>query len=238
MVYSFLPQWIQKVPSPLISILLLFSTMWIASALKKRFFPSNELQFSQAENREYVRGVANEVVRSGLTPYGDMLESVEDVALESNIDRREAKELLDCEIALLISEQKNWPEVTDVDRLRLAFKSLQRKGFYTDFGEICCASCGAADAKVAMKKNPNMLGYVFFTSQDVDAALAGEPIYFWYGTRTRKYVKSVYLKVAGELFESLKKQDLNPIWDKTSKDQIRLPIKWRIRWDPIHAEVS
>jgi hypothetical protein len=77
-----------------------------------------------------------------------------------------------------LAKQAEWPEVTDCDRLTLAFAELEQKGILCRQDYSDCMTCGhfdlKAEAELAQQQGREVRGYVFFHGQDTESLLDGD----------------------------------------------------------------
>jgi len=66
------------------------------------------------------------------------------------------------------SEQRNWPDITDADRLAAAFASLESEGIIARMNFTCCQTCGFAEIGDEVPDGQTMSGFVFFHEQDAE----------------------------------------------------------------------
>ena len=106
---------------------------------------------------------------------------------EFNLDllRSPAKELTRQAFEARRAEQATWPEITDCDRLDIAFAELEERGIISRQNFSCCGSCGSVEigepVKAAIAEGKKIRGYTFYHQQDTDSAVEGYGICLNYG---------------------------------------------------------
>lgn len=150
--------------------------------------------------------------------------------------------LLADEIARRADEMRNWPQITDCDRLDAAFEELNRRGIMARHNWTCCSTCGQAEMPDEFMRLDGqfegvpIVGYTFYDFQDVDAAVDGEDIYLNYGSTERAENEAAYtkqcLRIAEIISETLRRHGLTVTWDGTYARKIGVTVKWQRRSAP------
>jgi hypothetical protein len=151
--------------------------------------------------------------------------------------RKEARALLDVEVAALVRDAKKWPAQTDNDRLDAAFGDLEANyGVLARQDYWCCQTCGCAAIADEMaetrkgkrnKKPPGALGYVFFHNQDTEAAVERGGLMLAYGSSD---VLDERTRAVGRVIVGvLREHHLEPAWNGDIGTRIFVPIIWRRR---------
>ena len=83
--------------------------------------------------------------------------------------------------AAQLDAQRQWPAVTDCDRLDHAFADLNRRGIVARQNFACCYNCGHAEIGEEVddgrESGTKVIGYTFFHSQGTEGAVAyGRPL--------------------------------------------------------------
>jgi hypothetical protein len=158
-------------------------------------------------------------------------------AVEAFADERTEPELLDLIVPLatdLIAEHRraeaSWPEVTDCDRLDMAFADLERQSILARQDYWCCSTCGHAAAweevKHAQADGP-MKGYVFFHNQDTQYAVWGE-ILLAYGAVEDS--EQALIDVAKTIIETLRRHKIATEWSGNTNERILVKdFDWKRR---------
>lgn len=150
--------------------------------------------------------------------------------------------LLADEIARRADEMRNWPQITDCDRLDAAFEELNRRGIMARHNWTCCNTCGQAEMPDEFMRLDGqfegvpIVGYTFYDFQDVDAAVDGGDIYLNYGSTERAEDEAAYTKqcirIAEIISEMLRQHGLTVMWDGTYARKIGVTVKWQRRTAP------
>ena len=133
------------------------------------------------------------------------------------------------EVAKKRAAEKQWPAVTDWDRLDRAFQALQQQGVIALHMAGFTQSDGLEeveeDYQEAGGKKSNYAGHCFYTEQDQQRALDKEGLSIGFGHLSGSNAKGV---AVGRLLQAaLQAQGLKVEWDGTIKS--RLLIK-NFRW--------
>lgn len=130
------------------------------------------------------------------------------------------------------AEQATWPEVTDCDRLDLAFADLEAAGIVARQNFSCCTTCGQTEIldemEAARVRGAAVRGYTFFHGQDVECAVQGGGVYLAYGTGDDDDDDGI-LRVGEEIRKALEGRSLPVEWDGTADRKIGVPLKWQRR---------
>jgi len=194
------------------------------------------------EMRDYIRGQ----VAVGYLSADEIEEAVADVYLydlrDSPLDpailRRIAGVEIDKAFAGQIDAQRQWPDVTDCDRLDRAFAALDRGGIVARQNFVCCQNCGHAEigdeVYAAEKSGTNVIGYTFFHSQCTDGAVETGDLYLYYGSLQRDEPASV--RIGRAIADALERQGLVVEWNGRLDAAILVKLNWRRRISQRMAE--
>jgi hypothetical protein len=142
-----------------------------------------------------------------------------------------AEKITKQKLAVHLSEQANWPAVTDCDRLDAAFAALEGKGIVCRQDFSCCGTCGSGEIWDEMdqtqKKGVHVRGYAFYHMQDTESAVVGDGLYISYGSK--QDTEPAAIAIAQEISEALKQQGLKTDWDGTWKMRIGVKLDWKKR---------
>src|SRR4029079_1351153 len=73
-----------------------------------------------------------------------------------------------------LDAQREWPSVTDCDRLDRAFADLNGRGIVARQNFACCSNCGHAEIgeeiDAEKERGTKVIGYTFFHLQDTERA--------------------------------------------------------------------
>lgn len=129
-----------------------------------------------------------------------------------------------------LQAQKDWPSVTDCDRLDGCFAELEKDGIVARQNFTCCQTCGHAemgDEIESAKKEGAVSGYTFYHQQDTERAAEGGGVYLAYGSLSGEEPRT--LEVAQRIAEALSRSGLKVTWDGTVSQRIRVDLDWRRR---------
>lgn len=129
------------------------------------------------------------------------------------------------------AEQRQWPDVTDCDRLDAAFAELESKGIIARQNFWCCGTCGlsAIGEEIAESKasGHEVRGYTFYHEQDTESAVEGHGLYLYYGAEDG--VEAHSLKIAHEIEGMLQRHGLKTDWDGEFKKRLFVELDWKRR---------
>lgn len=161
------------------------------------------------EDREIADSVRAEVA-VGVGTYEQVVQALEEQW------ERDLAELVDREFGRQLAEQRDWPEVTDCDRLTAAFRDLDVAGITAREHFSCCHSCGVREiAEEGVGR-----GYVFYHFQDVRRAAEGGGLHLSF-TPDRG--------IGEEVAAALRGHGLEVFWDGDPDRRIEVPLSWRRR---------
>jgi hypothetical protein len=194
------------------------------------------------EMRRYIRDRvaggfldANEVEEAACDCFTDDLA---DAQLDPAMLKRIAGVETDKAFAAQIDAQRQWPAVTDCDRLDQAFADLDRSGIVARQNFSCCGNCGhveigdeVADAEEA---GTRVVGYTFFHWQGTDGAVETGNLYLHYGAVTGGEAASV--RIARAVVEALERHGLAVDWSGRLDRAIHVKLNWQRRVSKQMAE--
>lgn len=182
---------------------------------------------------ENVTAYVHDAIRGGFEP----IDSIREIAFERAEEdgfQGDAEAFVDGLIAEQLAArqaaERDWPAVTDCDRLDAAFATLEARGVVARQNFTCCQTCGHAGIQDEMENavgTREVHGYAFFHEQDTESAIAGGDLYLAYGPRREAEGDTV--KVGHEVCDALRDAGLSPDWDGDASSRIRLPLKWQRR---------
>jgi hypothetical protein len=130
-------------------------------------------------------------------------------------------------------DMKQWPEVTDVDRLDRAFSAIARRGVIAMQDAGFTQSDGYDDFLSAYERHPNasaVVGYCFYTRQDLEGAIQGRGLYLAFGPSDPKDEATVGVEVGRVIAEEVHNAGLRVDWDGSFGRRIRIPaFDWKKR---------
>lgn len=127
--------------------------------------------------------------------------------------------------------QRDWPAVTDCDRLDAAFAELNAAGIVARQDFTCCGTCGRAGIgdeidKERAARTP-VVGYTFYHWQGTESAVAGHGLSLWYGHVSADEDDSV--DIGHRITETLERHGLMTDWDGDIGHTIHVELKWQRR---------
>ncbi len=190
---------------------------------------------SKDDEINWVKDYARQQVRAAFNDRDVIVDLVSDcVEDEGLMDEVSPSQLVDAEISALNLEQETWPEVTDTDRLELAFQALLQKGIVPRHNFTCCGTCGVAEIGCEIEqeaKNGNVIkGYVFYHQQDTESAVDGYGLYFNYGAVDENASDSDHIAIGEMLASVLQENGFEVNWDNSLNKRVGLNLDWKRRW--------
>lgn len=127
--------------------------------------------------------------------------------------------------------QRDWPTVTDCDRLDAAFVVMEQQWVVARQNFSCCGTCGSSeiwDEIMAFQEaGGTARGYAFYHVQDTDSAVEGDGLYLNYGAVEKG--ETAALAVAREIVASLQAHGLTTRWDGSWNQRIGVDLDWKRR---------
>ena len=186
------------------------------------------------EHLEELRGYISRDVKSGFVSHEDIIGNALDV-LSDECDaealRPHAERVLREEIEALQTAQRNWPEMTDYERLEQAFNNLEGQGIVCRQNFTCCGTCGSAEIwdeiDNAREQGKPVRGYAFFHMQDTESAVDGYGLHLNYGAVEEGEVPA--LDVARQIAREIAGSGLTIDWDGSWAKRIGVKLDWKRR---------
>jgi hypothetical protein len=165
----------------------------------------------------------------------DLEEAIDAAFYDDEAARDAALEALPVELLTRERAMKEWPVVTDCDRLDAAFARLEAHGIIARQDYTCCNTCGHYEIRdllrSAARAERDVRGYVFFHMQDTDRVVVGEPLALRYGSRDRDAASDV--AVGREIVSALRDEGLTATWNEDPATIIRVaPLQWQRKSAP------
>jgi hypothetical protein len=130
-------------------------------------------------------------------------------------------------------DQQTWPDTTDCDRLERAFVALRTRGILVLENAGNTQSDGKEDVRRAHAEHPDprtIVGYCFYHSQDLEAALDGVGLRLAFGPLDPEREESHGPEIGGTICAELRNAGLEPTWPGSFKERIWLPkLHWQRR---------
>lgn len=192
---------------------------------------ANDVEYDALDDmRIYVR----RDVASGFYDRAQILQNAED-AFEGELDidilRQAAAVATDEALAEHLTDQSNWPAITDCDRLDAAFAGLEAEGIVARQNFTCCGTCGAAEiwdeAKALEEMGKPVEGYAFYHMQDTESAADGGGLYLNYGSAEDGDVAST--AIGRRIVRQLESHGLKTDWNGDIRQRIGLSLDWKRR---------
>jgi hypothetical protein len=134
--------------------------------------PMDKLSFE--ETVDMIGWCITRDIIAGFVPVDEIVDNVLEVVSGDRIEqlRPYAEDLLQGIMEVHMDTQREWPAVTDCDRLDAAFAKLEDTGIICRPDYTCCGKCGAGEIREEMKQQRQagreVRGYVFYDFQDTE----------------------------------------------------------------------
>lgn len=178
---------------------------------------------------------ADEVEQSAMDCFEDDLAGEH---LDPAMLKRIAGVETDKAFAAQLDAQRQWPAVTDCDRLDRAFADLNQHGIVARQNFACCNTCGHAEIgdeiATAQKSGTKVIGYTFFHLQGTEGAVAHGDLYLAYSDLAGDETGGV--KIGRTIVESLEQHGLVVEWNGSFDKAIRVKLTWQRRVSKQMAE--
>jgi hypothetical protein len=159
------------------------------------------------------------------------VDGLDDERLDPALLKRIAGVETDKAFAAQLDAQRQWPTVTDCDRLDRAFADLNRRGIVARQNFACCSNCGRAEIggeiDTEQKRGIKVIGYTFFHSQGTEGAVEYGDLYLAYGDLTGEATAGV--QIGRTIVEGLEQQGLPVEWNGSFDKAIRVKLTWQRR---------
>lgn len=168
-------------------------------------------------------------VWSGFYDAHDIQKMVHDL-LEEGCDENMLLAAIEPELEKKRLAEKDWPEITDVERLLWVFYKLTEEGICAlhNTGYTISDGFDDVDQKVSHAPEGYFHGFCFYHGQDVAGAVKGRGLRLAYGALGGDSVKS--LSVGKSIVAMLEHAGFSVDWDGSVETRIFLPdIKWQKR---------
>ena len=206
--------------------------MWRAAT---RDVPMDKLSFQEVI--DMIGWCITRDVVAGFVPVDEIVDNVLEV-VSGNHDpeqlRSYAEDLLHGIIQVHLDTQRQWPAVTDCDRLEAAFAKLEDTGIICRPDYTCCGKCGAGEIREEIKQQRQagreVRGYVFYDFQDTQRAVGGDGLCLNYGSVLMSEKADV--GIGWEIVTTLQTEGLEVSWDGMLRHRIIVRLDWKRRLPP------
>lgn len=198
----------------------------------------NQLALPESFEQEHINEVKN-FLRSGESKE-DTLEIVAELMsdyINDNVEELPSKEIIDSFVKNImpsiidkaiiecLEEQKDWPEITDCDKLSKAFEEMNNSGIVARENFTCCQTCGSSE--IGDYAQEQDFGYVFYHQQDTERAVEGDGVYLSYGHLG--LAKKSMKEMTNQIIQTLEKNGLNVVWNGSVHTRILVNLDWKKR---------
>lgn len=181
------------------------------------------------ENEQYVADSIKALVWSGFYTHEDIEQMIEDI-VEENDDAEMLLSLVGPAIASKREAEREWPAVTDCDRLDKVFRDLHEAGICALSNAGYTMSDGFSDVAEAVAGAPvgHYRGFCFYHGQDVERAVEGQGLMIAFGDLGDDDERGV--QVGKTVSDALRGAGFMVEWDGTMDKRIDVPkIDWKRR---------
>jgi len=171
-------------------------------------------------------------VWSGYYSVDDINRMFNDV-LDASCDEEALREAIGPELARKIAAEKNWPSVTDCDRLDSVFCRLHEYGICALGNTGYEMSDGYPEVAEVVANVPtnHYHGYCFYHGQDVEGALAAQGLWIAFGALDDDERRGV--AVGRTVVDALVEAGFDVAWDGSISKRISIPkFSWQRRAKP------
>ena len=177
-----------------------------------------------------MEAIADCRIREGYYDRDDIVESItESLSYEHvEVDEAEIERIVGLRWEARLGEQRDWPEVTDNDRLERAFARLGADGILAEENFTCCKSCGLAEIGGELPEDTVMDGYAFFHQQDTSRAATGRTLLLAYGDFTDDEKEST-VAIGRRVVAALTAEGLRTEWSGEANQRIAVALTWQRR---------
>jgi hypothetical protein len=182
-----------------------------------------------SKSDEHVLNCIKRWVWSGYYSSDRINEMINDV-LDPTCDEKLLRAAIATEIAAKLASEKDWPTVTDCEKLDSGFYELHERGICALGNTGYEMSDGYPEVAEVVANAPpgHYHGYCFYHGQDVEAALAGHGLTIAFGTLDDDNQSGVVVgnAVAGALREA----GFEVVWDGSVITRVEIPkFSWKRR---------
>jgi len=124
-------------------------------------------------------------------------------------------------------------QMSDCDRLDMAFAELESMGVVARQHFTCCQTCGNAEIGDEIEQTPGARGYVFYHFQDTERAVEGDGLCLCYGS-----TEAQTEPIGHEVVDALQRNGLAVSWNGDLAKRIRVDLRWQRRHLWLRAECA
>lgn len=186
----------------------------------------------------YIFNTIKTCIWSGFYSLDDILVMMEDLIEDECFENDEAcnedalEQLAKEEWQNKMGQEKQWPEITDCDRLDLLFRQLTEQGIISIQNAGYDISEGIEYVSEILEEigDEDLIGYCFYHEQDIERALENDVLFLAFGDLDDLDVQKI--EVGKKIVEIIKKNGFDAKWDESPDSRIEIdPIKWQRRFD-------
>lgn len=131
------------------------------------------------------------------------------------------------------AEKKQWPAITDCDRIDKAFAAINKRGVIALQNAGDSQSDGYDDFRESYENHSNksdVIGYCFYHGQDLERAVRGGGLFFAFGPTDSASEETEGVRIGNLVREELERAGLKVDWDGTFAKRMSVPnIVWQKR---------
>lgn len=185
------------------------------------------------EDEQYALEAIRKWTWSGFHSADEMRAMLEDILADEAIDVGLLHAAIDSEVAKKRAAERDWPAVTDCDRLDAVFYKLHEDGICALHNAGYTMSDGYSEVAEACGNAPegHYHGYCFYHGQDVERAIDGHGLSIAFGDLGDRDEPG--LAVGRTVVEALSAAGFEVVWNGSIETRPDLPgIDWKRRAPP------
>lgn len=184
------------------------------------------------DSEQHVADSVRQWVWSGFYTHGDIEQMMDDI-VDDDCDVDELRSLIGPCLREKQRAERQWPAVTDCDRLDKVFYALHEQGICALANAGYTMSDGHSDVAEAVANAPDghYAGFCFYHGQDVERAIEGHGVMLAFGDLADDEARGV--RVGQVIAEALRQTGFAVDWDGSTRTRINLPaFDWKRRTTP------
>jgi hypothetical protein len=178
---------------------------------------------------ENARCIITTEVAGGFSSDEEIIELVENVCPE--LTHGQIEQMTKKAMAEHKADEEQWKELTDCDKLDMAFITMEQDGILARQHFTDCQSCGnnkiGDEIQKAQAAGTKIRGYTFYHSQDTEIAVMGNGLCLAFGVLFDNVDEAK--KLGYEITEHLRHAGLETEWNGDVKSRIFIPMIWKKR---------